>query len=49
MTPIDRSTWSRTSSPHATDRVSAEVQQRVIGYWANVEADLGARVAAGLG
>jgi hypothetical protein len=28
--------------------VSAEVQQRVIGDWTSVDANLGARVAAGL-
>jgi catalase len=33
---------------HASDGVSADVQERVIGYWTNVDADLGARVAAGL-
>src|ERR687888_490248 len=34
---------------HASDNVSDDVQRRVIGYWTNVDADLGARVAAGLG
>jgi catalase len=34
---------------HASDGVSDDVQRRVVGYWANVDADLGARVAAGLG
>jgi catalase len=29
--------------------VSEDVQRRVIGYWTNVDAELGARVAAGLG
>jgi catalase len=35
---------------HAGDPdVSSEMQLRVIAYWSNVDADLGARVAAGLG
>jgi catalase len=34
---------------HAGDHVSADVQARVVEYWTSVDADLGARVAAGLG
>jgi catalase len=34
---------------HASDEVSDEVQLRVIAYWANVDPQLGAQVAAGLG
>ena len=34
---------------HAGDNVTDEVQLRVIAYWASVDADLGARVARGLG
>jgi catalase len=35
---------------HAGDRVTDEVQLRVIAYWASVDPQLGAaRVAAGLG
>jgi catalase len=34
---------------HAGDHVSDEVQRRVIQYWTNVDPQLGARVAAGLG
>jgi catalase len=34
---------------HASDEVSNEMQLRVIAYWSSVDADLGARVAAGLG
>ena len=34
---------------HASDRVTDEVQRRVIAYWASVDPQLGARVAAGLG
>ena len=34
---------------HASQDVSDDVQRRVIGYWTSVDADIGARVAAGLG
>ena len=34
---------------HASDGVSEDVQRRVVAYWANVDGDLGARVADGLG
>jgi catalase len=34
---------------HVSDGVSAEVEARVITYWASVDAHLGDRVAAGLG
>jgi len=34
---------------HAGDGVSKPVQQRVVDYWSKVDAELGARVAAGLG
>jgi catalase len=34
---------------HASDEVASETQQRVVAYWTSVDADLGARVAAGLG
>ena len=34
---------------HASDEVAGETQQRVVAYWTSVDADLGARVAAGLG
>jgi catalase len=34
---------------HASDEVSKETQQRVVAYWTNVDDDLGARVAKGLG
>jgi catalase len=34
---------------HASDGVSADVQARVVDYWTKVDAELGARVAAGLG
>ncbi len=34
---------------HASDDVSAEVRERVVEYWTQVDSVLGARVAAGLG
>lgn len=34
---------------HASDRVDPDMQQRVVAYWTNVDPDLGARVASGLG
>jgi catalase len=34
---------------HASDHVSHAMQLRVIAYWTSVDAQLGARVAAGLG
>ena len=34
---------------HASNEVTEEIQWRVIAYWSNVDAELGARVAAGLG
>ena len=34
---------------HASDEVSAEMQQRVVAYWTQVDPQLGALVAAGLG
>jgi catalase len=34
---------------HASQDVSDDVQGRVIEYWTSVDANLGARVAAGLG
>jgi catalase len=49
MSPTDREHLVTNIVAHASDGVSAEVQARVIGYWTNVDADLGAHVAAGLG
>jgi catalase len=34
---------------HASDEVSDEMQLRVVAYWANIDPQLGAQVAAGLG
>jgi catalase len=49
MSPTDREHLVTNIVAHAGDGVSAEVQARVIGYWTNVDAGLGAHVAAGLG
>jgi catalase len=34
---------------HASEEVTAPMQERVVAYWAAVDGDLGARVASGLG
>jgi catalase len=49
MNDTDRDHLVTNIVAHASDNVSDDVQRRVIGYWTNVDADLGARVAAGLG
>jgi catalase len=49
MSPNDRDHLVTNIVAHASARVSPDVQARVIGYWTNVDAELGARVAAGLG
>ena len=49
MDETDRAHLVTNIVAHASDGVSDDVQRRVIGYWTNVDADLGARVAAGLG
>jgi catalase len=48
MEPIDREHLADNIVAHASAGVSDEVKGRVIGYWASVDADLGALVAAGL-
>jgi len=49
MSDTDRDHLVDNIVAHAGDGVSDDVQRRVIGYWTNVDAELGARVAAGLG
>jgi catalase len=49
MSPTDREHLIGNIVAHASADVSADVQARVIGYWTNVDEDLGRRVAAGLG
>jgi catalase len=49
MSPTDREHLVTNIVAHASAGVSPEVQARVIEYWTCVDADLGARVATGLG
>ena len=49
MSDTDRDHLVTNIVAHASDGVSDEIQTRVIRYWTNVDAGLGARVAAGLG
>ena len=49
MNDTDREHLATNIVGHASDKVTPEMQARVIAYWSNVDADLGARVAAGLG
>jgi catalase len=49
MTPTDREHLASNIVAHASAGVSPEVQARVITYWTNVDAELGGRVASGLG
>jgi catalase len=49
MSPTDREHLASNIVAHASDGVSPAVQARVITYWTNVDAELGSRVASGLG
>jgi catalase len=49
MSDTDREHLVNNIVGHASDDVTEPMQQRVVAYWTNVDADLGARVAAGLG
>jgi catalase len=49
MGETDREHMAANIVGHASQGVSDDVQRRVIAYWTSVDADLGARVAAGLG
>jgi catalase len=49
MDDTDREHLAANIIGHASQDVSEDVQRRVIGYWASVDPELGARVAAGLG
>lgn len=49
MTDADREHLTTNIVGHASQGVSDAMQLRVIAYWASVDAQLGARVAAGLG
>ena len=48
MSETDREHLVTNIAGHASDRVSSEMQKRVVAYWACVDPQLGARVAAGL-
>jgi catalase len=48
MSDTDREHLVNNIVEHASDEVSSEMQQRVIAYWSSVDAELGARIAAGL-
>jgi catalase len=48
MDDTDRDHLAGNIIGHASADVSDDVQRRVIAYWSDVDADLGARVAAGL-
>ena len=49
MSDTDREHLVTNIVGHASDDVSEGMQLRVIAYWTNVDAQLGVRVAAGLG
>ncbi len=49
MTDTDREHLVTNIVGHASDEVTDEMQHRVIAYWTHIDADIGARVAAGLG
>ena len=49
MNDTDREQLVANIVGHASDAVTDEVQFRVIAYWASIDPELGARVAAGLG
>lgn len=48
LSDTDREHLAANAVGHATQEVSAQMHERVIGYWTSVDADLGARVAAGI-
>jgi catalase len=49
MSETDREHLATNIVAHAGDGVSTPMQERVVTYWTNVDSELGARVAAGLG
>jgi catalase len=49
MDDTDRAHLVANIVTHASTEVTDEVQLRVIAYWSEVDADLGTRVADGLG
>jgi catalase len=49
MNDTDREHLVTNIVAHASDGVTPNVQRRVVEYWTNVDAELGALVARGLG
>jgi catalase len=49
MDDTDREHLANNIVGHASQNVSEDVQRRAVAYWTNVDPDLGAHVAAGLG
>ena len=49
MSDTDREHLLENIVGHASDEVATETQQRVVAYWSAVDADLGIRLAQGLG
>jgi catalase len=49
MSDVDRDHLVDNIVGHASDAVATSTQERVVAYWSAVDADLGARVASGLG
>jgi len=49
MSDTDRDGLVTNIVAHASAGVSVQLQERVVTYWTNVDADLGARIATGLG
>ena len=49
MDDTDREHLATNIISHASDGVTIQTLERVIAYWTNVDPQLGARVAAGLG
>ena len=49
MNDTDREHLVTNIVAHASDRVTGEIQKRVVAYWTSVDSELGGRVAAGLG
>jgi catalase len=49
MTEMDRRNLVNNIVVHASDGVSPDVQRRVIAYWTDIDPELGASVALGLG
>ena len=49
MSDMDRDHLVENIVGHASDEVTAPMQERVVAYWASVDPELGERVAGGLG